>query len=204
MLGVPADLFETRLIKIGLASPFAVQADAQAEVARVILNAVRAQEAPVILLHISQTAVALEPEMLGMAPLRLNSPEVPRVSAAEWLWLTLLEPLSRLPGLSLLVTMAELPRRAAQQLGHFDEPIKLSPPSASEAKRFVRARLPYLSLPQQEVIVQRAGRSYEDLRTLTLLAEIREATPARKGPRRTSRSSVAWSRRRATGACATS
>lgn len=181
MLGVPAELFETRLIKIGLASAFAVQADAQAEVARVILDAVKAQEAPVVLLHISLTAVAHEPDTLGMVPLRLNTPEVPRVSAAEWLWQTLLEPLSRLPKLSLLVTMAELPRRAAQQLGQFEEPIRLSPPSTSEAKRFVRARLPYLSLPQQEVIVQRAGRSYEDLRTLTLLAETREATPSEEG-----------------------
>ena len=180
-LGVPAELFEAKLIKIGLASAFAVQADAQAEVARVILEAVRAQEARVLLLHISQTAVALEPDMLGMAPLRLNTPEVPRVSAAEWLWLMLLEPLSRLPGLSLLVTMAELSQRAAQQPGRFEEPIKLSPPSTSEAKRFVRARLPHLPLPQQEAIVQRAGRSYEDLRTLTLLAETREATPSEDG-----------------------
>lgn len=180
MLGVPAELFETRLIKIGLASAFAVQADAQAEVARVILDAVKAQEAPVVLLHISLTAVA-QSDTLGMAPLRLNTPEVPRVSAAEWLWQALLEPLSRLPKLSLLVTMAELPRRAAQQLGQFEEPFRLSPPSASEAKRFVRARLPHLSPPQQEAIVQRVGRSYEDLRTLTLLAETREATPSEEG-----------------------
>lgn len=172
-LSVPRDLIETRLVKVAAQSAFAVQADAQAEVARTLLEALRSRTEPlVLLLHLSQSLA--EQRSLGVAPLRLNTPDVPRVSAAEWLWLSLLEPLSRLDEVSLLVSMANVPLRALESLGGFEGPVKLNPPTAAEARRFVRARLPQLEPSQQEAIVERSGRSFEELRTLTLLAELRE------------------------------
>ncbi len=172
-LGVPHELIESKLLRIGSSSAFAVQADAQAEVARVIIEAARqAAGRTVFLLHVSQSMAGQD--SLGMVPLRLNTPEVPRVSASEWLWLSLFEPLGRLPDTAVLASMADVPARAMQRLGAFEGPIKLTPPTTAEARRFVKARLPHLSPSQQEDIVQRAGRSFEELRTLTLLAEVRE------------------------------
>lgn len=171
-LGVASEAFESRLVNIGASSAFAVQADAQANVARLLLDALRHNDEPLaLLLHLSQSRP--ENDTLGLAPLRLNTPDVPRASMAEWLWHTLIVPLSKLPQISILVTVTELPAQTSKNLGGFEGPIKLNPPTASEARRFIKARLPQLGTSQQEEIVQRAGRSYEDLRTLTLLAEIR-------------------------------
>ena len=172
-LEVAPELMEAKLVRIATSSAFAVQADAQADVARSILDALRNSREPlVLLLHVSQSIRGLD--SLGMAPLRLNTPDVPRVSATEWLWETLFEPISKLADVSILVSMSDVPARTLQRLGNFDGPIRLSPPTTSEARRFVKARLPHLSSSQQESVVQRAGRSFEELRTLTLLAEIRE------------------------------
>ncbi|MEJ2668188.1 MAG: hypothetical protein P8Z81_14020 [Deinococcales bacterium] len=173
-LGVPPDLVEGRLLRIGSSSAFAVQADAQAEIARIIIDAARQLGGRLVfLVHVSQSLNGQQ-DSLGMVPLRLNTPEVPRVSASEWLWLSLFEPLGHLPGTAVLASMADVPARAMQRLGAFEGPVKLTPPTTAEARRFVRARLPRLSAAQQEDIVQRAGRSFEELRTLTLLAEVRE------------------------------
>ncbi len=172
LLGVPSEVMESRLVRIGTASAYAVQADAQAEVARALLDAVRQRKEPlVLLLHVSQGLTGQD--SLGLAPLRLNTPEVPRVAAPEWLWATLVEPLARQPQVALFVTMTDLPARAMQRLGPFEDPIRLTPPTAADARRFVKARVPHLSPSQQEEIVQRAGRSFEELRTLTLLAQAR-------------------------------
>ena len=171
-LGVAPEVMESRLVRIATASAYAVQADAQAEVARVLLEAVRQREEPmVLLLHVSQGLTSQD--SMGLAPLRLNTPEVPRVSGPEWLWVTLIEPLARQPQLALFVTMTDLPARAMQRLGPFADPIRLTPPTAADARRFVKARVPHLTPAQQEDIVQRAGRSFEELRTLTLLAQAR-------------------------------
>ncbi|MEJ2288452.1 MAG: hypothetical protein P8Y02_07355 [Deinococcales bacterium] len=176
-LGVPSELIEAKLLRIGSSSAFAVQADAQAEVARVIIDAARqAGGRTVFLLHVSQSMAGQD--SLGLVPLRLNTPEVPRVSASEWLWLSLIEPLGRLPDVAVLASMADVPARAMQRLGAFEGPVKLTPPTAAEARRFVRARLPHLPPAQQDDIVQRAGRSFEELRTLTLLAEVRDPVGA--------------------------
>ena len=172
-LGAPLGVMESTLVKIGSSSAFAVQADAQADVARVVLEAARRFEGrQILLLHVSQSLGGQD--ALAQTALRLNSPDVPRVSASEWLWLSLVEPLSRLPSTALLVSMTDLPVRAQQRIGAFEGPVKLTPPTASEARRFVRARLPNGAPAQHEAIVQRAGRSFEELRTLTLLAEIRD------------------------------
>lgn len=174
-LGVPAEVFESRLVRIGAAGAFSVQADAQADVARVIIERVRSLETPLaLLLHISQSLPSQD--VLGNVPLRLSTPEVPRVSVTEWLWITLIEPLSRL-NVALLVSMSELPLSLTGRTGAFEGPVKLSPPTANEARRFVKARVPHLSAEQQEALVARARRSFEDLRTLTLLAEAREPLP---------------------------
>ncbi len=175
-LGVDDELFESRLVKIASSTAYAVQADAQADVARAIIEELRYNEEPVVLLlHISQVVGSGDQEdTLGLAPLRLNTTDVPRVNSTEWLWVSLLTPLSRLPNLSVLVSMVDTPTRVVSSLGRFKDPIKLSPPTASEARRFVKARLPHLATVQQEALVNRAKRSFEDLRTLTLLAEIRE------------------------------
>lgn len=172
-LGIAPDLLESSLVRIGSASAFAVQADAQAEVARVLIDGVRHQARPLVLLaHVSQSLVG--EGSLGLTPLRLNTPEVPRVTATEWLWEALLEPLSRLPKVALFVSMTDVPARVMQHPGRFDGPIKLAPPTTSEARRFVKARLPHLPPTQQEELVRKAGRSFEELRTLTLLAEVRQ------------------------------
>ncbi|MDQ3459776.1 MAG: hypothetical protein M3498_10830, partial [Deinococcota bacterium] len=188
-LGIAEALYEAKLVKIGLSSAFAVQADAQADVARLLIEGMRrlseqggsgqggsGQEGGMtLLLHISRSLAGQD--SLGAAQLRLNTEEVPRVTAAEWLWLSLLEPMSKLPRVSLLVTMADAPLRVVHNLGAFEGPLKLSPPTQSEAKRFVRSKLPHLSVKLQDDIAKQAGRSFEDLRILTLLAEVREPKP---------------------------
>jgi tetratricopeptide (TPR) repeat protein len=171
-LGVPIELIESRLVRIGSSSAYAVQADAQADVARAILEAARhCAGSQVLVLHVSQALGGQD--ALGHIPLRLNTPDVPRVSASEWLWLSLFEPLSRLPATSVLVSLSDVPARVTQRMGLFQGPVKLTPPGVAEARRFVRARLPNADAAHHEAIVQRAGRSYEELRTLTLLGEIR-------------------------------
>ncbi|MEZ4605265.1 MAG: tetratricopeptide repeat protein [Deinococcales bacterium] len=180
-VGVPGEFLESRFAKIAASSAYAVQADAQADVARTILENLRHhQESIVLLLHISQVVnLGDQEDSLGLAPLRLNTPEVPRVNSTEWLWLSLLTPMSRLSNVSILVSMVDVPARVMASLGKFEGPIKLSPPTASEARRFVKARLPHFPSAQQETLVHRAKRSFEDLRTLTLLAEIREPLGAK-------------------------
>ncbi len=179
-LGAAQGAFEAKLVKVGVAGAYSVQADAQAEVARVVLGQLRGRRDPlVLLLHVSQTAGGAQfgtpgAGTLGDAPLRLNTPDVPRVELTEWLWHTLLEPLGRLNDVSLLVSMSELPPTLADRTGAFEGPVKLSPPTTAEARRFVRARAPQLGSEQQEELVGRAKRSFEDLRTLTLLAGARE------------------------------
>jgi len=173
-VGVSAEAFEAKLVKVGVAGAYAVQADAQADVARTVLERLRQRETPlVLLLHVSQSFSGAQ-DTLGNAPLRLNTPDVPRVGLTEWLWHTLLEPIGRLGHVSLLVSMADLPLTLLNRTGAFEGPVKLSPPTANEARRFVRARAQHLSAEQQEALVGRAKRSFEDLRTLTLLAEARE------------------------------
>lgn len=172
--------FEARLVKVGGAGAYAVQADAQAELARSIVEGVRNNSDPqTLLLHISHALGAQE--VLGRIPLRLNDPEVTRVSASEWLWVNIIEPLTRTPNIGMLVSVADLPLRAQARLGTFGEPIRLSPPTLSEARRFVRHRLPHASALQHEQIVRLAGRSFEELRTLTLLAEIRDPAAVASG-----------------------
>lgn len=187
-LGAAPEVFETKLSKIGVAGAFSVQADAQADVARVVLERLRARRDPlVLLLHVSQSAGNAQPGTLGDAPLRLNTPDVPRVGLTEWLWHTLLEPMGRLNQLSLLLSMAELPLTLVDRAGMFEGPVKLSPPTTAEARRFVRALAPQLPTEQQEDLLGRAKRSFEDLRTLTLLAEAREPLGAERDTEQLSR-----------------
>ncbi len=179
-LGISEDSFEAKMVKLGTSGAFAVQADAQADIARLIIDALRQQTEPiVVMIHLSQGISELT--HFANSALRLNLPDVPRVNAAEWLWLSLIEPLSKMGNIGLLVSIVSLPARAHNHMTAFEEPIKLNPPTTIEARRFVKLRLPKLSAHQQESIVQRAGRSYEELRTLTLLAEIREASPGETG-----------------------
>jgi len=174
-LGATPELFEAKLVKVGVAGAYSVQADAQAEVARVVREPLRGRRDPLtLLLHVSQSTGGAQPGTLGDAPLRLSTPDVPRVGLTEWLWHTLLEPLGRLNHISLLVSMSELPLTLAGRTETFEGPVKLSPPTTAEARRFVRALAPGLPDAQQEDLVGRAKRSFEDLRTLTLLAEARE------------------------------
>ena len=178
-LGVPAQRVEARLATISRGA-YAVQADAQAEVARVFLDALKHDATPTVLLLYVSGSLASQESLgagPGAVPLRLNTPDVPRVNGAEWLWGSLLEPMSRLSHLSLMVSTPDLPARALSNLGAFGEPVRLNPPTLSEARRFVRGRLPDLPPAQQEVLVTRAGRSFEELRTLTLLTEIRGGGP---------------------------
>lgn len=176
MVGVARERFESRLLRVGASGAFAVQADAQAEVARIIVDEIRQQKKPfVFLLHISQVVGTEGEDTLAGVPLRLFQDDVPRVSSTEWLWENLIVPLSKLGHISIFVSMVEVLARVRLHLATFPEPIKLNPPTAAEARNFVRSRLPQLSSEEQEALVERAKRSFEDLRTLTLLAEIRDA-----------------------------
>ena len=172
-LGGTPQAFAAKLAKVGVAGAYSVQADAQAGVARVVLEQLRHHQGPVVLLlHVSQSSSG-QPSTLGDVPLRLNTPEVPRVGMTEWLWHTLIEPLGHLQ-VGLLVSMAELPLTLASRTEAFEGPLKLSPPTTSEARRFVRIKAPQLPPEQQEKLVGQAKGSFENLRTLTLLAEARE------------------------------
>ncbi len=172
-LGVSAEVFGAKLARVGVAGAYAVQADAQADVVRVVLEQLRQlSDPPILLLHVSQSFSGTQDTLSG-APLRLSTPDVPRVALTEWLWHTLLEPLGR-TRVGLLVSMADLPLTLVGRTGAFEGPVKLSPPTLNEARRFVRGRAQHLSAEQQEALVGRAKRSFEDLRTLTLLAEARE------------------------------
>lgn len=181
-LGVPQSRMAARLVRVGTAGAFAVQADAQAEVAREILDAAKGfQGRQVLLLHLSRALAGQE--TLGQVPLRLNDPDVPRVPAAEWLWVSLVEPLSRLPRTTMLVSLAELPLRARDRMGGIASVVRLNPPTLAEARRFVRARLPDAEATRVEEIVQLAGRSFEELRTFTLLVGVREHDDEAAAPR---------------------
>ena len=174
-LGGSPQAFAAKLVKVGVAGAYSVQADAQAGVARVVLEQLRNRQGPVVLLlHVSQSSGGTQPGQLGDVPLRLNTPEVPRVGLTEWLWHTLLEPLGHLGQVSLLVSMAELPISLAGRTEAFEGPYKLSPPTTAEARRFVRTKAPQLPPEQQEKLLGQAKGSFENLRTLTLLAEARE------------------------------
>lgn len=175
-LGMPSGLMESRLVRIGAAGPFAVQADAQAETVRLVMEHLRADPSPkVLLIHLSQGLGA--EGKLGTQPLRLNTPDVPRVSAAEWLWKTLLRPVASLPRTSIYVSAAEVPAVAQAAAAPFEGPLRLAAPTAAEARRFVGAHGPDLSEAAKDAILARAGRSYEELRTLTLLTRARRHDP---------------------------
>ncbi len=175
-LGMPSGLMESRLVRIGTAGPFAVQADAQADVVRLVMDHLRSLEGPkVLLLHLSHGLGS--PGRLGSQPLRLNTPDVPRVSAAEWLWATLLEPLTRLAETSIYVSAVEVPPVAHDHAVAYEGPLRLAAPTTAEAKRFVASHGPELPETVQEEIVARAARSYEELRTLTLLTLARVHAP---------------------------
>ncbi|HLU82223.1 MAG TPA: hypothetical protein VKZ43_02370, partial [Trueperaceae bacterium] len=168
-LGVPAGMVESRLVRIGAGSSFAVQADSQAEVARVMLDTQRHRQGNLaVLVHMSR---ALSAEgTLGALPLRLNTPEVPRVSAADWLWFTLLRPLALTTNCSVFVSTAGLPAKAVEATLPFQGPVTLAQPTTGEARRYVRSLATQLDAATSDDIVRRAGRSYEELRTFTLLA----------------------------------
>lgn len=172
-VGVDPDLVESRLMRVTSGSAFAVQADAQAEIARLILDAARQSGNSQLVLLIRLSRGLGQTGTMAGVPLRLNNPDVERVSALDWLWLTLLRPLSTLPDLSLFVSVSELPRSANTAPGAFGPAVRLSPPTVTESRRFVKARLPEASDADVEQIVSVAARSYEELRTLALLAQAR-------------------------------
>ena len=173
-LGGSPQAFAAKLAKVGVAGAYSVQADAQAGVARVVLEQLRNRRDPVVLLlHVSQSSEGAQSSKLGDVPLRLNTPEVPRVNLTEWLWHALLAPLGHLNQVALLVSMAELPTSLAGQTEAFEGPHQLSPPTTAEARRFIRTKAPQLPPEQQEKLLGQAKGSFENLRTLTLLAEAR-------------------------------
>lgn len=184
-LGLETGLVESKLVRIGTRNAFAVQADAQADVARAIIEHLRHDPRPrALLLHLSQGLN--RPGKLGAAPLRLNTPEVPRATAAEWLWSTLIRQLATLPSTAMYLSTATAAGVSAGQASDpqaatvgaatwLDGPLKLAAPTSAEARRFVQAHAPQLDDAQREEIVGRAGRSYEALRTLSLLALLRNS-----------------------------
>ena len=172
-LGLQHDALSSRLAKIEESRSFALQAEAQIDFARYLADAAkRVAPSSVLLLQVS-SRLARE-DTLGGVPLRTSVEDVERTVALEWIWLHICEPLSQLDGLALAVSLADVPTAALPHPGRFAPPVRLSPPTAQDARRFVRARLPQLSVAEQETLLKQAGKSFEHLRLLSLLADLPE------------------------------
>lgn len=177
-LGVRRSTMDARLAKVARGGAFAVQAEAIADLAATIVDAVsRAAHDVTLLLHVSRAAS--NRWTLGDADLRLATHDVPRVHEADWLWHALLEPMSKIDQVALLASTSEPWTHLERGTGGFGTPVHLAPPSHVEARKFVRSRMRTASSAAVDDVVKRAGRSFEELRTLTLLAEARGALPAR-------------------------
>ena len=175
-LNLPADSLAARLAKVGSGGPYAVQADNQADVGRTLVDAARRVPGELVcLVHLSQSL--LQQVTLGGAPLRIPTPSVPRVDGATWLWRSLLGPLLDLPRATVVVTFGDEALAPPSNKPVFEHRLNLTPPTPSEARKFIRARLPHLPSQEQDAIVRTAGRSYETIRTLTLLSEVRAPLP---------------------------
>lgn len=169
-LGVGRTDFNTLLAEVGASSSYAVQADAQAAIAQLIIDAAhRLEHKFVLMVYISRRIDSKS--LLGDTPLRLNTPDVPQATAVEWLWYSVFEPLSAVENLSIIVSLTTPPNLVIERLGGFREPIQLKPPSRQEARRYMRGRLPDFDEEEREQLVLRAGRSYEELRSIALFTE---------------------------------
>lgn len=175
-LNLPPDSLAARLAKVGGGGPYAVQADNQADVGRTLVEAARRIPGELVcLVHLSQSL--LQQDTLGGAPLRIPTPSVPRVDGATWLWRSLLAPLLDLPRSTVVVTFGDDTLGPPSAKPAFEHRLTLTPPTPSEARKFIRTRLPHLPSQEQDAIVRTAGRSYETIRTLTLLSEVRAPLP---------------------------
>lgn len=177
VLGVKGRVFDALLAEIGASRSFAGQADAQAAVAREIVAAAkRLPERLVLMVYVSRRTD--DHSHLGEIPLRLNTSEVPQVGAVEWLWFSVFEPLSHLDNLAMIISTTATPPIIHERLGGFRAPVRLQLPSRSEALRYIRGRLPNASEEKRSEILAQAGRSYEELRSATLLVAAQSSLPS--------------------------
>lgn len=169
-LGVNRADFDSLLADVGASTSYAVQADAQAAVAQLLVDAAHRLEHQMVLMLYASRRLDTQ-SRLGDVPLRLNTPDVRQATAVEWLWYAVFEPLSAAQNLSIITSMTSLPNLVVERLGSFRDPVHLRLPSRQEARRYLRGRLPDVDEEEREELIDRAGRSYEELRSIALFAE---------------------------------
>ena len=159
-LNLPRSSLHGPLSRLQESAPYAVSGGLQAELSRALLGGLEGVQGGVLLLRAGQRGT------LAGSALRL--PDGSSANPSLWAWHHLLQPLEKSGWaiLALLNTLEGLP----PELGEYGEPIELPPPTLEESRRFVRLKLPYLPPPEVERIVGQAGRDYEALGLLTLLA----------------------------------
>lgn len=177
VFGVKGRVFDALLAQVGTSRSYAEQADTQAAVAREIIAAAkRLPERLVLMVYVSRRLD--EHSHIGDMPLRLNTADVSQVGAVEWLWFSVFEPLSHVDNLAMIISTTATPALIHERLGGFRAPVRLQPPTHSEALRYIRGRLPNSTEAEQLEILAQAGRSYEELRSATLLIEAQHTLPS--------------------------
>ncbi|MFC4454955.1 hypothetical protein [Deinococcus sonorensis] len=160
-LDLPAQLTTELLSRLQAGAPYAVLGAIQQQLSRALVARLDRPGA-VLLVRVDSHA------QLNGLPLRL--PDGQTASATSWVWHHVLAPLAHSP-VAVLVALSE-PDGLPQRLDGYGELIVLQPPSLEDMRRFVRVKLPDLPPAEVERIVRRAGRSYDNLGLLTLLAGV--------------------------------
>jgi hypothetical protein len=159
-LNLPVASLE-RLLSLESGAPFAVIASAQQEFARVVTNGLKSSGRP-LLVRVGTAG--------QIGPHALRGPDGDRVNLGGWVWTHLLHALvlEPFPIAAAFSSFEGLPNPAPG----FGPVSQLGPPSLNDARRFVRAKLPDLPPVKLEEIVRDAGRNYDALGVLTLLAGV--------------------------------
>jgi tetratricopeptide (TPR) repeat protein len=160
VLNLPVVSLE-RLLSLESGAPFALIASAQQEFARLVANGLKSSGRP-LLMRVGTAG------QIGPHALRL--PNGDRVNLGGWVWTHLLHALALepFPIAAAFSSFEGLPNPAVG----FGPVSQLGPPSLNDARRFVRAKLPDLPPVKLEEIVRDAGRNYDALGVLTLLAGV--------------------------------
>ncbi len=166
-MGLEPSLVTRTLGALDERAAYAVNGALQQELSRALVLGISQFTHP-LLIRVGENST------LGGHPLRLPTGEA--CSAAAWVWYHLLAPLAQQgPALFVALSSADgLPSESSGELGEYREVLPLPSPSLEDARKFVRAKLPYLPPADVERIVRQAGRDYDALGLLTLLSAVTE------------------------------
>lgn len=164
LLNVDAERVAAPLSALDERAAFAVNGALQHDLSRALSAALADAPEHALLLRVGERAT------LGGHPLRLPDGQV--TTPGGWVWHHLLAPLER-RGPPLLVALSSSEGLPAH-LGAYREVLPLPTPSLEDARKFVRAKLAHLPPPDVERIVRQAGRDYDALGLLTLLAAVHQ------------------------------